>query len=106
MPDGKIWLIDIKTGKEYKQSHELQLTSYKLLWDHIWGKEIGKIDTLACLYLTAKGNYKIVEYDFVPYNWFNVYENFEYMLKDKRGNMPKIKEKKELPTKYSLKGEK
>ena len=35
--DGNIWLIDIKTGKEY-QSHELQLTSYKILWDHIYGK--------------------------------------------------------------------
>tara|TARA_Y100000593_G_scaffold95130_1_gene200445 strand:- start:14841 stop:15356 length:516 start_codon:yes stop_codon:yes gene_type:complete len=100
--DGKIWLIDIKTGKEYKQSHELQLTSYKILWDHIYGDEAGKIDKLACLYLTERGKFKLVEYKFVPLNWFNVYENFEYMLKDKRGNMPKIKEKEELPTKYSI----
>ncbi len=104
-PDGKIWLIDIKTGKEHRHSHELQLTSYKILWDHIHGEEQGKIDKMACLYLTDRGNFKLVEHKFVPYNWYNVYENFEYLLKDKRGKMPKIKEKQELPTIYSLKGE-
>ena len=105
MPDGKIWLVDIKTGKEYPKDHELQLTSYKILWDHIYGKEHGKIDKLACLYLNSKGKYKLKEYKFVHYNWFNVYENFEYLIRDGRGSMPKITEKKELPTIYSLKGE-
>ena len=105
MPDGKIWLIDIKTGKEWQKDHELQLTSYKLLWDHIYGKEHGKIDIVACLYLNSKGKYKLKKYKFVPYNWYNVYENFEYMIRDGRGSMPKIKEKEELPTIYSIKGE-
>ena len=105
MPDDKIWLVDIKTGKEYPKDHELQLTSYKLLWDHIHGKEHGEIDHLACLYLNSKGKYKLKEYKFVPYNWYNVYENFEYMIRDGRGSLPKIKEKPELPTKYSIKGE-
>ena len=107
MPDGKIYLVDIKTGKEYAKDHELQLTSYKLLWDHIYGKEHGEIDNVACLYLNSKGKFKLKEYKFVPYNWYNVYENFEYMIRDCRGSMPKIKEKEELPTKYSIKeGEK
>tara|TARA_Y100001938_G_scaffold141315_1_gene210864 strand:- start:1533 stop:2396 length:864 start_codon:yes stop_codon:yes gene_type:complete len=105
MPDGKIHLVDIKTGKEYPKDHELQLTSYKLLWDHIYGDEHGKIDKLACLYLNSKGKYKLKEYKFVPYNWYNVYENFEYMVRDGRGSMPKIVEKTELPIIYSLKGE-
>ena len=100
----KLWLIDLKTGKEYKD-HELQLTSYKMLWDHIHGEEHGKIDVLACLYLNSKGKYKVVKTKYVPYVWWNVYMNFEYMLKDKRGNMPKIKERKELPNLYSLKGD-
>ena len=104
--DGKIWLVDIKTGKENKSSYELQLTSYKILWDHIYGKEIGKIDKLAGLYLNSKGKYKLVEYKFVPETWFNVYELFEYNLKDKRGNMPKIKLKPELPDIYTLKEKK
>ena len=105
MPDGKIYLIDIKTGKEYQKDHELQLTSYKLLWDHIHGEEHCKIDRVACLYLNSKGKYKLKEYKFVPYNWYNVYENFEYVIRDGRGSLPKIKEKPELPTLYSLKGE-
>ncbi len=98
-----VYLIDIKTGKEYRHPHELQLTSYKILWDHIHGNEHGKIDRLACLYLNARGKYKLVEYKFVPHEWFRVYELFEYMLKDKRGNMPKIKIKEDLPDIYSLK---
>ena len=84
MPDGKIWLVDIKTGKDYPKDHELQLTSYKLLWDHIHGKEHGEIDIMACLYLNSKGKYKLKKYKFVPYNWYNVYENFEYMVRDGR----------------------
>ena len=99
----KLYLIDIKTGKEYKQPHELQLTSYKILWDHIYGEEHGEIDKMACLYLNSKGKYKLVEYKFAMEEWFWIYEIFEYMLKDKRGNMPKIKIKEELPTKYSIK---
>ena len=103
--DGKMWLIDLKTGKEYR-SHELQLTSYKILWDHIYGEELGKIDILAGLYLNSRGKYKIKKYKFVPEIWFNMYEMFEYVIKDGRGNLPKIKEKEELPNIYSLKKEK
>ena len=102
MPDGKIYLIDIKTGKEYPKDHALQLTAYKLLWDYIHGKEHGKIDVLACLYLNSKGKYKLKKYKFVPYNWYNVYENFQYMVRDGHGRMPKIKQKEELPTVYSI----
>ena len=105
MPDDKIWLIDIKTGKDYPKDHELQLTSYKLLWDHIFGEEHGEINHIACLYLSSRGKPKLKEYKFVPYNWYNVYENFEYMIRDGRGSLPKIKEKPELPTKYSIKGD-
>ena len=102
MPDGKLWLVDIKTGKEYHKDHQLQLTSYKLLWDHIHGDDHGEIDKLACLYLNSRGKYKLKEYKFVPYNWYNVYENFEYMIRDGRGSLPKIEEKKPLPDIYTL----
>ena len=99
----EVYLIDLKTGKEYKHPHQLQLTSYKILWDHIYGDEHGKIDKMACLYLNSKGKYKLVEYKFAMEEWFWIYAIFEYMLKDKRGNMPRIKVKEELPTKYSIK---
>ena len=103
MPDGKIWLVDIKTGKEYPHENTLQLTSYKLLWDHIYGEEHGEIDICACLYLNSKGKYNLKKYKFVPYNWYNVYENFEYMVRDGKGRMPVIIEKEKLPTIYSIK---
>ena len=55
------------------------------------------------MYLNSRGKYKLVKYKFQPYVWFNIYEMFEYNLKDKRGNMPKIKIKDELPDIYSIK---
>tara|TARA_Y100000310_G_scaffold295320_1_gene326544 strand:+ start:480 stop:1355 length:876 start_codon:yes stop_codon:yes gene_type:complete len=103
--EGKLYLIDIKTGKEYKHSHELQLTSYKLLWDHLYGDEHGKIDKVACLYLNSRGKYKLVKHNFVPKEWFFIYDVFEYLLKDKRGKMPKISEPDKLPDIYSIKKE-
>ena len=99
--EDKLYLIDIKTGKEYK-NYQLQLTSYKLLWDHLYGDEHGKIDKMACLYLNSRGKYKLVEYDFAPKEWFFIYDLFEYLLKDKKGKMPKIKPKEELPDVYSI----
>ena len=104
--EDKLYLIDLKTGKEYSHSHQLQLTSYKLLWDHLYGEEHGKIDIMACLYLNSKGKYKLVKYDFAPKEWFFIYDLFEYLLKDKRGKMPKIKIKEELPDVYSIKEKK
>ena len=103
--EGRIYLIDIKTGKEWEHSHSLQLTSYKILWDHIYGKEHGKIDKLACLYLNSKGKYKLVEYKYVPDKWFFTHELFEWLLKNKRGKMPKIVEPEQLPNIYTLKEE-
>ena len=38
----------------------------------------------------------------MPEAWFNLYEMFEYVIKDGKGNLPTIKEKKELPNIYSL----
>lgn len=104
--DQVLAICDIKTGKPYKHSHELQLTSYKMLWDHIHGPEHGEIEKLFGLYLTDKGKAKFIEYDYRPGVWIMVYEIFEYLLKNKRGAMPKIKEKEELPDIYTLKKEK
>ena len=44
----KLCIVDIKKGKEYPKSHELQLVSYKLLFDAIYGKEHGTIDEMYC----------------------------------------------------------
>jgi len=75
--DGSLWLIDIKTGNEYK-THQLQLSAYKVLWDSLYGEEHGKIDHVACLYLKdtwrKKPTYTLKEFDFVPNLWFNALE--------------------------------
>ena len=103
--DGKIWMIDYKTGKEYKHSHELQLTAYKILWDALYGSEFGKIDNLACLYLSdgwRKGpTYKLAEYDFVPEIWYKVYDLFVYLY-GKKGALSSPKFKPEYPNIYTL----
>ena len=46
----KLCLVDIKSGKEYPKNHELQLVSYKILFDSIFGKEHGTIDEIYSLY--------------------------------------------------------
>ena len=99
------WLIDYKTGKEYKHSHELQLTAYKILWDSLYGAEYGNIDKLACLYLSdgwRKGpTYKLVKYDFVPELWYKTYDLFCY-LNGKNGTAAKPRFKKDFPNIYNL----
>lgn len=103
--DGKLCIVDIKTGKEYPKSHELQLTAYKMLYDSLYAEEHGVIDELYCLYLKNSGKYKVVKYNFVPDRWFNLLDIFFYSIETKTGRMPKIKLKEELPRFYSLNNE-
>tara|TARA_B100000424_G_scaffold258149_1_gene239734 strand:+ start:144 stop:1046 length:903 start_codon:yes stop_codon:yes gene_type:complete len=101
MVDGKRILLDIKTGKEY-QSHSLQLTAYKMLWDSIFPDM--PIDELWALYLPEKyrtKSYKIVKYKYEPEMWLNVYDLWIWQ-NSKRGKRPKPVFKKELETKYTI----
>jgi len=104
----KLYLIDLKTGKEYAKMHELQLTAYKILWDSLYGKEHGVIDEIACLYLgdgwRKKPTYKLKKYKFNPDAWYNVIDLFNY-INGKNGVL-ELKFREDLPSKYSLiKGE-
>ena len=105
MIDGETWLIDIKTGKEWPKDQQLQLTAYKMLYDGLYSDITGPIDKLACLYLTKTGKYKLKAFKFVPEAWDDLIEIGKYHFSDMRGTLPKVKEKEELPTKYSLKRE-
>ena len=100
--DDKLYLIDVKTGKDYK-THALQLTAYKILWDSLYGEEHGKIDKLACLHLAdtwrKKPTYKLKEYDFDPEAWYNTLDLFKWL----HPVQPKFVD--ELPTIYELKKE-
>ena len=44
--DGKLWIIDFKTGGNYK-THNLQCRMYALLYEAIFGK---KVDVIAGMY--------------------------------------------------------
>ena len=67
------WLIDFKTGKPYP-AHQLQLTSYKILWDSLFPEN--PIDGLACLYLKSgwrkAPNAQFKKYAFDPKTWKKV----------------------------------
>ena len=101
--DPKLCIVDIKSGKEYPKSHELQLVSYKLLFDAIYGKEHGTIDEIYCLYLKDTGNYKLKKYKFNEQEWLSTVHLFHYMNSNTYGKMPKIKEEMVLPEIITLK---
>jgi hypothetical protein len=107
MPDKKgkpkLSIVDIKTGKEYPKSHELQLVSYKLLFDAIYGEEHGTIDEIYCLYLKDTGNYKLKKYRFHEQEWLSTVHLFHYMNSNAYGKMPKIKEEFKMDEIITLK---
>ena len=96
----KLWIIDIKTGKEYPKTQALQQTAYKILVESLY-PDI-KVDKIGCLYLTATGNYKLKALKFVPEVWLDTVSMFKYMYSNASGNMPKIREYKPKPSKYRI----
>lgn len=103
MIDGKLWLVDIKTGAKYPKEQQLQLTAYKLLYDELYQDITGPIDELACLYLKKNGRYELKKYKFVPDSWYDIINVGHYYFSDMRGSMPVVKEREELPVIYTLK---
>jgi hypothetical protein len=70
LSDGKRWLIDLKSGKQYPLEHSLQLSAYRYA-DGIAEYETGmlarlrpvpEVDACACLYIRQDGTYALVEY--------------------------------------------
>ena len=105
MIDDKLWLVDIKTGKEHPKNHALQLSFYKILFDSLYGKSMDmQVDNLACLYLNSKGKYKLRKYKFEEDYCYNVYDLFIYYKSNFYGKMPTIKDKEMLPNKYKWEG--
>ena len=92
----KLCLLDIKSGKEYRHTHSLQLSSYKILFESIFGKEHGTIDELYCLYLKDSGSYKLKKVKFNEQEWYSTVHLFHYMNSNAYGKMPKIKEEFEM----------
>ena len=105
MIDGKLWLVDIKTGAEFPKEQQLQLTAYKTLYDSLYADITGEIDVLACLYLKGNGNYKLRKYKYKPLIWDSLMDMAYYHFSDMRDNMPTVKEHEDLPIIYTLKEE-
>ena len=99
----RLCLLDIKSGKEYPKNHELQLVSYKILFDSIFGKEHGTIDEIYSLYLKDTGNYKLKKYKFNEQEWYSTLHLFHYMNSNAYGKMPKIKPEFEMDKIITLK---
>ncbi len=98
--NGVRWLLDIKTGKEYEDSHQRQLISYGILWDTMFPDF--PIDKIGCLYLPEgwrkeEKSYKLKEYEYSLETWERTFDLWE----DLNPGLPP--EPKELPTVFSLK---
>jgi len=92
------WIVDWKTGKPYN-THQLQLTSYKILWESLFPEH--PIDGIACLYLKS-GWRKAPNYTFKKYKpdaatWKKVVE-----VSDWANNSPAPSFPPDLPTTFSL----
>jgi hypothetical protein len=99
------WLIDFKTGNQYKQ-HQLQLTAYKMLWNSMFPQL--PIKRIACLHTKStwrnidKPTYTLKEYKYVPYLFRKVFQAHQWLNSDARGNPPKPKWGMELPDVFIL----
>lgn len=100
--DGKIVMCDNKTGKSY-DTHGLQLTAYKLLWDSLFPDK--KIDEMWGLYLSdkwIKKPYSIKKYKFEPEMWLNVMDSWLWRNGGSIKKLPQPKKQKEQTTVFEL----
>jgi hypothetical protein len=92
------WIVDWKTGKPYNV-HQLQLTSYKILWESLFPDY--PIDGVACLYLKSgwrkAPNYTFKKYKCDEATWKKVVE-----VSDWANNNPVPSFPPDLPTTFTL----
>ncbi len=103
--DGKQerWLIDWKTGKGLYDDFELQLTSYKILWDSLCPEQ--PIHRIGVSHLKdtriKEPSYKIHEYRFSPKAWYAVVDVWNWRF-GKNGDMAQPIFPKEYPLIFDL----
>tara|TARA_R100000808_G_C2115367_1_gene128172 strand:+ start:278 stop:1036 length:759 start_codon:yes stop_codon:yes gene_type:complete len=99
--ENELCLVDIKTGSPY-ETHQLQLTSYKTLWDNIFDKY--PIKRMYGLYLKdtwiSKVSPNFKEYKYCP----NEVESVYNLWKWKKGGNPSPKKGYPLNTQFKLQG--
>jgi len=101
--DGKLCMIDFKTGNEYPTSHQIQLCCYKELFDKIFPND--RIEHIYCLYVKSgwrkKPNFKLREYKYDPL----ISDALTYMwMFNNKANKTKIisKTEKDYPSQFQL----
>lgn len=97
----EFWLIDWKTGQEYKREHQLQLTSYLMLWR----KHVPELTPrIAAAYLKSgwrkKPNYTIRIHPPMGKEWLQTLNLYQYM-----NNNPQPNFGLELPNSLTLEQE-
>ena len=98
--NGKVMLVDFKTGKKYEKTQSIQLTYYKNLIERLYNI---KVDELACLFLTDKGKYKYELMNYEPEIAEITYHLFRYKNSTfKTQKMPAIKKPKEKTRIFKL----
>ncbi len=98
--NGKLHMVDIKTGNPY-ETHQLQLSCYKTLWDNIFPDY--PIEKMYGLYLKDSWISKVApnfkEYKYTPKEVDCVYKLWKW----KKGGNPKPKSGYPLKTHFKLK---
>lgn len=98
--DGKVMLVDFKTGKKHEKTQSIQLTYYKNLVEILYDI---KVDEMACLFLTDKGKYKYEIMNYEPEIAEITYHLFKYKNSTfKTQKMPDIKINKEKTRIFKL----
>lgn len=101
--EGKLCMIDFKTGNEYPTTHQIQLSCYKELFDRIFPEDT--IDHIYCLYVKSgwrkKPTFKLREYKYD--STISGALNYLWMFNN-RANKTKIisKTENQLPNKYAI----
>jgi CRISPR/Cas system-associated exonuclease Cas4 (RecB family) len=95
------YLIDYKTGKNIYRVHQLQLTSYRLLFESLFDIEIDAIATVQLKSGWIKApTYTLKTHEFIPEIWEHTLKCYKWWAND-----PEPKWEKELPTEIKLYGE-
>lgn len=66
MMNGAKWILDIKSGA-YAESHEIQVSGYKKLYEDDPRIEDKPVDRLGGVYLRSNGNYSFKEFKYNPH---------------------------------------
>ena len=103
--DGKLAIIDWKTGNEYPTSHRIQLCAYKELFNMIFPND--KIEEIYGLYIKGtwrkKPTFKLRKNEYDPNITTSLWNLWKFNVKCNRTKIAKLREGN-LPNDYKIEG--